>query len=117
MVFFSSLQHTSLHSTLGQFVFPISKANRSGAARCWKPASLADSRGLSHCVGATFEPERGDFRSLAVLAHESQKRKVRRAEKERSGCGIVVSCGHQRKIKITDRKDLNWLSLDIKKIR
>jgi len=41
-------------STLGQFVFPISKADRSGAARCREPASLADSRGLSHCVGANF---------------------------------------------------------------
>lgn len=64
-LWFFSLQHTSLHSTLGQFVFPISKANRSGAARCWKPASLVDSRGLSHCACATFEMERGVFRSLA----------------------------------------------------
>lgn len=56
------------------------------------------------------------FRSLAVSRTKvaAEKRKVRRAEKERSGCGIVVSCSHHRKIKITDRKDLNWLSLAVK---
>lgn len=48
---FPWVQRASPHSTLGQFVFPISKADRSGAARCRKPALLADSRGLSYCVG------------------------------------------------------------------
>lgn len=78
-LWFFPLQHTFLHSTLGQFVFPISKANRSGATRCWKPASLADSRGLSHCAGATFEMERGVFRSLAC-----SRTKVT-AKREKSG--------------------------------
>lgn len=91
-LWFFSLQHTSLHSTLGQFVFPISKANRFGAARCWKPASLADSRGLS-CLIVLVQllSWSAEFRSLACS--RTAKREKSEGLRKR---GADVGCGFFR---------------------
>lgn len=89
-LWFFSLQHTSLHFTLGQFVFPISKANRSGAARCWKPASLADSRGLSHCAVQLLSWS-AEFRSLACS--RTAKREKSKGLRKR---GADVGCSSLR---------------------
>jgi len=91
-LWFFSLQHTSLHSTLRQFVFPISKANRFRAARCWKPASLADSRGLS-CLIVLVQllSWSAEFRFLAC-----SRTTIREKSEGLRKRGVDVDCGFFR---------------------
>lgn len=109
-VVFPGLHHTFLHiSTLGQFVFLISKARRPGIARCWKPTLLIELERvacfiLRVCMSVQLLILSAEFRNyshwfcMKIITNEKKSGTGKRDKRKRRGYGdVVMTCKQKMK--------------------